>query len=87
MSPLVYIATVYYIVLLYMLYFPSRIIFLSLKIYFFLAKRAHHYEMPHYAAFHLGLHCLPKYLFRGFPSSKGEKWIQWLNGKQCIRVK
>ena len=21
-------------------------------------------EMQHYAAFHLGLHCLPKYLFR-----------------------
>ena len=21
-------------------------------------------EMPHYAAFHLGLHCLPKYAFR-----------------------
>ena len=28
-------------------------------------------EMQHYAAFHLGLHCLQKYLFRGFP--KG--WI------------
>ena len=24
-------------------------------------------EMQHYAAFHLGLHCLQKYLFRGFP--------------------
>ena len=23
-------------------------------------------EMPHYAAFHLGLHCLPKYPLRGF---------------------
>ena len=23
--------------------------------------------MQHYAAFHLGLHCLPEYLFRGFP--------------------
>ena len=23
-------------------------------------------EMQHYAAFHLGLHCLPKYLLRGF---------------------
>ena len=22
-------------------------------------------EMPHYAAFHLGLHCLPRYPFRG----------------------
>ena len=24
-------------------------------------------EMQHYAAFHLGLHCLQKYSFRGFP--------------------
>ena len=23
----------------------------------------HYDEMPHYVAFHLGLHCLPKYLF------------------------
>ena len=22
-------------------------------------------EVPHYAAFHLGFHCLPKYLFAG----------------------
>ena len=28
--------------------------------------------MPHYAAFHLGLHCLPKYPFKGFRSSKGK---------------
>ena len=28
-------------------------------------------EMPHYVAFHLGLHCLQKYLFRGFPNTKG----------------
>ena len=28
-------------------------------------------EMQHYAAFHLGLHCLQKYSFRDFPNSKG----------------
>ena len=28
-------------------------------------------EMQHYAAFHLGLHCLQKYLFSGFPNTKG----------------
>ena len=33
----------------------------------FLANSADSDEMQHYAAFHLGLHCLPKYLFRGFP--------------------
>ena len=26
--------------------------------------------MQHYAAFHLGLHCLQKYSFRGFPDTK-----------------
>ena len=28
-------------------------------------------EMQHYAAFHLGLHCLSKYPFRGFQYTKG----------------
>ena len=28
-------------------------------------------EMQPYAAFHLDLHCLPKYLFRGFQNTKG----------------
>ena len=28
-------------------------------------------EMPHYAAFHLGIHCLPKYPLRGFQYTKG----------------
>ena len=28
-------------------------------------------EMQHYAAFHLGLHCLQRYWFRGFTNTKG----------------
>ena len=28
-------------------------------------------EMQHYAAFHLGVHCLPMYPIRGFPIYKG----------------
>ena len=28
-------------------------------------------EMQHVAAFHLGLHCLQKYSFRGFTNTKG----------------
>ena len=27
-------------------------------------------EMPHYVAFHLGLRCLPKYLFTGLRSRR-----------------
>ena len=49
----------------------KNIEFLSLKIDFVLANSADPDEMPHYAAFHLGLHCLPKYMFLGFLVHKG----------------
>ena len=41
-----------------------------MKIDFVLANSADPDEMQHSAAFHLGLHCLPKDPFRGFWSSK-----------------
>ena len=44
----------------------TKIVFLSLKIYFVLANSVDPDEMLQYAAFHLGLHCLSKYAFRGF---------------------
>ena len=47
------------------------IVFLSLKIVSVLTNSADPDEMLRYAAFHLGLHCLSKYLFRGFRSKKG----------------
>ena len=46
-------------------------VFLSLKADFVLAYSVDPDEMPHNAAFHLGLHCLLKYLFKGFWSPKG----------------
>ena len=53
--------------------FPKHtcIVFLSLKIDFDLVKCADPDEMLCCAAFHLGLHCLQKYLFRGSQSTKG----------------
>ena len=39
--------------------------FCPLKIVFIFANGADSDEMPHYAAFHLGLFCLSKYLFTG----------------------
>ena len=46
--------------------------FLSSKIIFKLAiYSVDPDEMPHNAAFHLDLHCLPKYLFRGHHLTKG----------------
>ena len=38
---------------------------------FALTSSAEPDERLHYAAFHLGLHCLPKYPFRGFWFSNG----------------
>ena len=43
---------------------------LSSKIDFVLSNSADSDEMPSYAAFHLGLHCLPKCLSRVFQSPK-----------------
>ena len=39
--------------------------------YFTFTKNVEPDEMQHYAAFHLVLHFLQKYLFRGFPNTKG----------------
>ena len=48
------------------MYFQNYDVFLSLKVILILANDANPDEMKHYAAFHLGLHCLPKYPFMGF---------------------
>ena len=47
--------------------------FLSLKIVFILANSVYPDEMPHHAAFHLGLHCLPKSWVTGIQNEKGKK--------------
>ena len=44
---------------------------LSLTVVLILANSVDPDEMQHYAAFHLVLHCLPKYPFRGFLYTKG----------------
>ena len=46
----------------------KNIVFLSLKIDFILANSTYPDKMLQYVAFHLGIHCLPKYPFRGFES-------------------
>ena len=43
----------------------------------FEGKQADPDEMPHFVAFHLGLHCLQKYPFRGFQSAKGYVKVNW----------
>ena len=45
----------------------SGYICFCLKIFFTFTNSVDPDEMQYYASFHLGLHCLPKYLFRGFP--------------------
>ena len=46
-------------------------VFLSLKDVLIIETSADPDEMQHYAAFHQGLHSLPKYPFMGFPAYKG----------------
>ena len=58
------------IVLFKQVEFQNYSIFLSMKIVLILANGEGSDEMQHYAAFHLGLHCLPKYPFRGFQYTK-----------------
>ena len=60
------------------LYFKKKN--LSLKINFELANPN---EMPHYAAFYLGIQCLPKYTSRGFQSTK--KLGSKLLGSACSK--
>ena len=43
--------------------FTNKIVFLSLKIVYVLANSVDPDEMLHYAAFQLGLYCMPKYAF------------------------
>ena len=47
--------------------------FLSMKIIFTLTNIAEPAEMPNFVAFHLGLHCLPKYAFGSLQLYKGLK--------------
>ena len=49
----------------------KNIVFLFLKVFFVLANSAGPDEMPHFVAFHLGLHCLEKDPFNGFQHTKG----------------
>ena len=42
--------------------FPNNYVLQSLMIVFMIANSAGPDEMPHFVAFHLGLHCLPKVL-------------------------
>ena len=49
----------------------KKFVFLSLKIIFVFANSADSDKMLHYAAFHQGHQCLPKYPLSGFRSTKG----------------
>ena len=50
----------------------KMILYLSLDSVFILYD-----EMAPYAAFHLGLHCLPKYLFSGIQNENGYATNKW----------
>ena len=65
-------------------YYFQKNIFLSLKIHLVLANSVDPDEMPHNVAFHPGLHCLPKYLFRGFWTTKGSVLLTLFTCKQFL---
>ena len=52
--------------------FPNYGVFLTLGIIFTVTNSEDPDEMLHYAAFHLRLHCLAEYSFRGFQYTKGK---------------
>ena len=71
--------------------FQKNIVFFCLKIIFNFTNSVDPGEMQHYAAFHLGLHCLQKYLFTGFPEHKGlrmtatfEYFLDCVNSCFCL---
>ena len=49
----------------------NKYVIRSLNIVFIITNSADPDEIQHYAAFHLGIHCLSNYLFRGFQYTKG----------------
>ena len=51
--------------------FQKILYFLFVKIFFTFTNSVDPNEMQYYAAFHLDLHSLYKYLFRGSPNTKG----------------
>ena len=51
----------------------SQAVILKRKLYFFLCRSILSQQTVHYVAFHLGLHCVPNYPFRGFWSTKGRQ--------------
>ena len=50
-------------------------LFFHLKIFVTFTNSVESDEMPHHAAFHLGLHCLCKVPFKGFPIYKGLEMV------------
>ena len=55
--------------------FHGKNVFLSLKIAFVMTNSVDPDEMQQYAAFHLGLHCLPKFPLKSFQYTDGQKYI------------
>ena len=52
-------------------------LFLSQKIVFIIENSADPDEMPHYAAFHLSLQCMSRYLFTGIQNEMRYKSVRF----------
>ena len=62
---------IYYIIQGFQVIIFKNILLFCLKIFFVFTNSVDADEMQNYAAFHLGLHCLQRYSFRGFLGTKG----------------
>ena len=67
-------------------FFRKAIAFLSLKINIVSANSADSDKIPHYVAFHLGRHCLPKYMLSGFQSTLGNLLIFILSNTNNMNI-
>ena len=72
-------------------YFSQKIVFFILlsEDFFIFTNSVGPDEMQHDAAFHLGLHSLPKYSFRGFRNTKGYlgiKLMTWFSLCVCANI-
>ena len=62
-------------------------VFLSLRVVFILANSADPDEMPSNVAFHLGLHCLPEYLFNRIQNENVNKIIPDVNKSSFLNTR
>ena len=63
--------------------FQKNIVFYCLEIFLTFTNSVDPDEMQYHATFHLDLHCLQKYSFRGFPNTNLKGLMSSLTSVDC----